>query len=32
MNRIPEHDMNHFVEVYGAAASGWAALKRKYGM
>ncbi|ETW75766.1 hypothetical protein HETIRDRAFT_481245 [Heterobasidion irregulare TC 32-1] len=32
MNRIPEHDMNHFVEVYGAAAPGWAALKRKYGM
>jgi len=32
VNRIPEHDMDRFVEVVGAAAPGWAAIKRKYGM
>ena len=32
VNRIPEHDMDRFVEVVGAAAPGWAAIKQKYGM
>jgi hypothetical protein len=32
VNRIPEHDMDRFVEVVRAAAPGWAAIKRKYGM
>ncbi|KAF8500431.1 hypothetical protein F5888DRAFT_1801952 [Russula emetica] len=32
INRIPEHDMDRFVEIVGAAAPGWAAIKRKYGM
>ncbi|KAI0276715.1 hypothetical protein BGY98DRAFT_984501 [Russula aff. rugulosa BPL654] len=32
INRIPEHDMDRFVEMVGAAAPGWAAIKRKYGM
>ncbi|KAH9974655.1 hypothetical protein BGW80DRAFT_1301910 [Lactifluus volemus] len=32
INRIPEHDMDRFVEVVRAAAPGWAAIKRKYGM
>jgi hypothetical protein len=32
INRIPEHDMERFVEVVRAAAPGWAAIKRKYGM
>ncbi|KAI0257712.1 hypothetical protein BC834DRAFT_558746 [Gloeopeniophorella convolvens] len=32
INRIPEHDMDRFVEVVGAAAPGWAAIRRKYGM
>ncbi|KAA1476105.1 hypothetical protein DENSPDRAFT_493888 [Dentipellis sp. KUC8613] len=31
-NRIPEHDMHTFVDAYAAAASGWAAIQRKYGM
>jgi hypothetical protein len=32
INRIAEHDMDRFVEVVRAAAPGWAAIKRKYGM
>ncbi|KAF9236069.1 hypothetical protein BU15DRAFT_50583 [Melanogaster broomeanus] len=32
INRVPEHDMNHFVTCHRAAALSWAALKRKYGM
>ena len=32
INRIPENDMDRFVELVGAAAPGWAAIKRKYGM
>jgi hypothetical protein len=32
INRIPENDMDRFVEMVGAAAPGWAAIKRKYGM
>lgn len=32
INRIPEHDMDRFVEMVSAAAPGWAAIKRKYGM
>ncbi|KAF9226246.1 hypothetical protein BS17DRAFT_794444 [Gyrodon lividus] len=32
LNRVPEHDMNHFVTCHRAAALSWAALKRKYGM
>jgi hypothetical protein len=32
INRIAEHDMDRFVEMVGAAAPGWAAIKRKYGM
>ena len=31
-NRIPEHDMNHFVTNFKAAAPGWTAVKNKYGM
>ncbi|KAH7882312.1 hypothetical protein F5I97DRAFT_1816938 [Phlebopus sp. FC_14] len=31
INRVPEHDMNHFVTRHRAAALSWAALKRKYG-
>jgi len=32
INRIPEHDMNHFVVRNAAAASAWTAVKKKYGM
>lgn len=32
INRIPEHDMNQFAVCNGAAAPGWTAIKRKYGM
>lgn len=32
INRVPEHDMNHFVKCHRTAALSWAALKRKYGM
>ncbi|KAG6334208.1 hypothetical protein ID866_4879 [Astraeus odoratus] len=32
INRVPEHDMNHFVTCHRTAALSWAALKRKYGM
>ncbi|KIM69485.1 hypothetical protein SCLCIDRAFT_1207914 [Scleroderma citrinum Foug A] len=32
INRVPEHDMNHFVTCHRPAALSWAALKRKYGM
>jgi len=32
INRVPEHDMNHFVACHRPAALSWAALKRKYGM
>jgi len=31
-NRIPEHDMNHFVTKFPAAAPGWTEVKNKYGM
>ena len=32
VNRIPEHDMDRFVEVVRDASPGWTAIKRKYGM
>lgn len=32
INRVPEHDMDRFVEVVRAASPGWAAIKRKYRM
>lgn len=32
INRIPEPDMDRFVEVVRAASPGWAAIKRKYVM
>ncbi|KAI0062702.1 hypothetical protein BV25DRAFT_1915841 [Artomyces pyxidatus] len=32
INRVPEQDMDRFVESVEAAASGWTAVKRKYGM
>ncbi|KIK92229.1 hypothetical protein PAXRUDRAFT_34612 [Paxillus rubicundulus Ve08.2h10] len=32
INRVPEHDMNHFVTCHRAAALSWTALKKKYGM
>ncbi|EIM81923.1 uncharacterized protein STEHIDRAFT_124784 [Stereum hirsutum FP-91666 SS1] len=32
INRIPETDMNYFVDSFSAAAPAWAAIKSKYGM
>ncbi|KAI0048934.1 hypothetical protein FA95DRAFT_1582030 [Auriscalpium vulgare] len=32
INRIPEQDMERFVESVAAAGPGWTAVKRKYGM
>lgn len=31
-NRIPENDMNEFVEKYPAALPAWTQLKKKYGI
>jgi len=32
INRIPEHDMDRFVETVPSAGAAWVALKRRYGM